>query len=223
MRILVDENIPLATQAFSVLGDVLLLPADAITPMAVRDADILLVRSVTKVNQRLLEESRVRFVGTATIGTDHIDEAYLRRRGIPFASAPGSNANSVAEYVATALLLLARCRGFDLAEKSIGIVGVGNVGSRAALKARALGMRVLLNDPPLKRMTDDPELLPLGALADRALPALGLHHLLLVLLGQAVAAGQVPPSALFGGPSLPCPRLPVRLVVGPLTHLAPCL
>ena len=164
MRILVDENIPLANEALSKLGDVRLLPAEGITPESVRDAEILFVRSVTKVNEQLLNKSKVRFVGTATIGTDHIDKAYLRRRGITFASAPGSNANSVAEYVATALLLLARRRGWDLSEMTIGIVGVGNVGSRVALKTRALGMRVLLNDPPLKRTTGDPEFLPIEAL-----------------------------------------------------------
>lgn len=144
---------PFAKAAFSTIGEVTLLPGRAITREAVADARILAVRSVTKVNADLLDGTGVAFVGTATIGVDHIDEAYLERRGIGFASAPGSNANSVAEYIAAALLTLAERRGETLEVKTIGIVGCGNVGSRVAAKAEALGMEVLRNDPPLRRET----------------------------------------------------------------------
>jgi len=164
LRIVADENIPFAQEAFSTLGQVTLVPGREMTAETVRDCDILCCRSVTRVGPDLLEGSRVRFVGTATIGIDHVDVAYLRRRGIAFASAPGSNANSVAEYVVAALLVLARRYAFRLEGKTIGVVGVGNVGSRVARKARALGMRVLLNDPPLARQTGDPRFLPLDAL-----------------------------------------------------------
>src|SRR6202030_3657444 len=99
MRIVADPNIPFIQEAFGPLGEVRLVPGREIKAEAVRDADALLVRSVTPVNAALLDGSPVKFVGTATIGTDHIDEAYLPLRGIGFASAQSSNANSVAEYV----------------------------------------------------------------------------------------------------------------------------
>jgi erythronate-4-phosphate dehydrogenase len=134
---------------------------------AVRDAEMLLVRSVTRVDQGLLEGSRVRFVGTATIGTDHIDTAWLREAGIAFASAPGSNANSVAEYIVAALLVLADWRGFRFADKALGIIGHGNVGKRVERKARALGLEVALNDPPLARETGDAKYRPLDEVLER--------------------------------------------------------
>jgi len=119
------------------------------------DADVLLVRSITPVNADLLAASKVRFVATATIGVDHVDIDYLQGRGIGFASAPGSNANSAAEYVVAGLLEVGAKRGIELAGKSIGIIGVGNVGSRVASKCAALGMEVRLNDPPLARESPD--------------------------------------------------------------------
>jgi erythronate-4-phosphate dehydrogenase len=120
----------------------------------VRDADILAVRSTTAVNAGLLDGSRVRFVGTATIGTDHLDLDYLERAGIRWCHAPGCNANSVSEYIVACLLCLGRRHGFGLEGKTIGVVGVGNVGSRVVQKARALGLRVLQNDPPRERAGD---------------------------------------------------------------------
>ncbi|MHC4715070.1 MAG: 4-phosphoerythronate dehydrogenase PdxB [Planctomycetota bacterium] len=162
MKIIADENIPYVGEAFGSLGEVTALAGRRITPEAVADADALLVRSVTKVDRGLLEGSRVRFVGTATIGTDHIDTAYLRRRRTRFAAAPGCNATSVAEYVTAALLVLARRGGCALKAKSIGIVGVGNVGSRVAVRAKALGMKVVLNDPPLARKTKNRKYVPIA-------------------------------------------------------------
>lgn len=151
MRIVADENIPFIRQACAGLGEVRLLPGRAIRREDVRDADVLFVRSVTRVDAALLEGSRVRFVGTATIGADHVDAPALAALGIAFASAPGSNAVSVAEYVVAALLTLAERRRWYLAGMTLGIIGVGNVGSRVAARARALGLSVLLNDPPLAR------------------------------------------------------------------------
>jgi erythronate-4-phosphate dehydrogenase len=151
MKIAVDRNIPLAGSAFGPLGDVTLLETTAVRAETVRDAGALVIRSETKVGPRLLDGSAVRFVGTSTIGTDHIDLPYLSSKGIAFASAPGSNANSVKEYVLAALLVLARREKFHLGGKTMGVVGAGNVGSRVAAMARALGMPVLVNDPPLER------------------------------------------------------------------------
>lgn len=165
LKIIVDENIPFGREAFGQLGDVVALHGRKIDARAVRDADLLIVRSITRVNRDLLDGSRVRFVGTCTIGTDHVDEGWLRERGIAFASAPGCNANSVAEYVVAALLVLARRGGQRLEGKTIGVVGVGNVGSKVVAKCRALGMNVLQNDPPLARSSPDGRrFLPLDAL-----------------------------------------------------------
>ena len=165
MKIVADANIPLLEEAFGPLGDVVALGADEITPDRVADADALLVRSVTRVDARLLDGSRVRFVATATIGLDHIDQDGLASRGIGFASAQGSNARSVAEYVLAALAVLAARRGVRMTEQVLGIVGVGNVGGRLARMAEGLGMTVLRNDPPLARRTGDPRYAPLDALA----------------------------------------------------------
>jgi erythronate-4-phosphate dehydrogenase len=150
MRIIADENIPCVAKAFASLGEVTLLPGRGMTPAQVRDADILLVRSVTRVDARLLGETDVQFVGSATIGFDHVDRGYLARRGIGFTTAPGSNATSAAEYVVSALLALNAQQGFEPAGKTVGIIGCGNVGSRVRHKLAALGMNCLVNDPPLQ-------------------------------------------------------------------------
>ena len=166
MRIVGDANIPLLADAFGPLGEVAALPADRITPEALRSADALLVRSVTRVDEALLAESTVRFVATATIGFDHIDRAYLSRRGMGFAYAPGSNARSVAEYVLAAIYTLADRRRFRVTDMVLGVVGCGNVGGRLARMAQAIGMKVLRNDPPLARQTGDPRYVPIEALAE---------------------------------------------------------
>jgi erythronate-4-phosphate dehydrogenase len=166
VKIVADANIPLLEEAFGPVGEVRALPADAITPETVADADALLVRSVTRVDAGLLDESRVRFVATATIGIDHVDTAYLDHRNIGFASAQGSNARSVAEYVLAALGVLARRTGRGLFDLTVGIVGVGNVGGRLAGMLEALGIRVLRNDPPLARQTGEAKYVPIEALAE---------------------------------------------------------
>ncbi len=162
MKITADQNIPFVKECFESLGQVRLYGGRQITRDAVRDADVLLVRSITPVDEALLSGSRVKFAATATIGMDHIDRAYLERAGIGFASAPGSNANSVAEYVVAALLALGKKYRFTLEGRSIGIIGAGNVGSRVDAKCRALGMRTVLNDPPLERETGDEKYRPLA-------------------------------------------------------------
>ena len=166
MKIIADANIPLLADAFGPLGEVVALPAERISAEAVRDADALLVRSVTKVDERLLAGSRIRFVATATIGFDHIDRACLKSRGIEFAYAPGSNARSVAEYVLAALTVLAAHAKHRMTDKVLGIVGCGNVGARLARLASAIGIKVLMNDPPLARQTRDPKYVPIDDLAE---------------------------------------------------------
>jgi erythronate-4-phosphate dehydrogenase len=150
MKIWVDENIPLGGEAFSAHGEVIRFPGRSLARKDIAEADALIVRSITRVNADLLEGTPVRFVGTATIGTDHVDQPYLASRGIGFTSAPGCNANSVGEYVTAALTHLEIRKGFGLQGKTLGIVGHGYVGKRVERKALALGMRVLKSDPPLR-------------------------------------------------------------------------
>ncbi len=164
MKIVADENIPFVKECFSSIGEVVTVSGRAVDAAIVKDADILLVRSITKVGAELLAESSVKFAATATIGTDHIDKQYLADNNIGFAYAPGSNSNSVAEYVVAGLLALGKKHKFTLEGKSIGIVGVGNVGSKVAIKTAALGMTVVLNDPPLERETGHEKYRPIEEL-----------------------------------------------------------
>ena len=146
-----DRNIPFVAEAFAELGTVVTMPAAEIDAASLRDADLLLCRTTIKVGPALLEGSKVRFVATATIGTDHLDLPYLAARGIPWASAPGSNADSVALWWAAAMATLCRKRAIDITALRIGVVGVGHVGKRIAALARALGPAPILCDPPRAR------------------------------------------------------------------------
>ena len=166
MKIVTDANIPFVKECFSSIGEVTIIGGREMTPGMVADADALVVRSITPVCEELLAGSKVRFVGTATIGFDHIDIDFLDSNNIGFASAPGSNANSAAEYVTAGLLEIGQKYALDLEGRSIGIIGVGNVGSRVAKKCAAKGMVVYLNDPPLQRQTGDAKYLPLEKLFD---------------------------------------------------------
>lgn len=166
LNIVADENILYVGDAFASLGQVTCVPGRAIGPSTIKNAQVLLVRSITKVNRELLENSPIQFVGTATSGLNHIDVEFLQARRIAFASAQGGNANSVAEYVITALLIIARRQGLRLSGKTIGIVGVGNIGRLVKAKAEALGMTVVLHDPPLAHETGDTSYRPLEAALD---------------------------------------------------------
>ena len=148
MKLVVDANIPASDACFSEFGEVVHLPGRDIHPYHVRDADALIVRSVTQVDETLLEGSKVQFVGTCTIGTDHIDAAYLARQDICFASAPGCNAHAVVDYVLAGLLTEAENQGWLLSERCVGVVGLGNVGSRLLARLQALGVATLACDPP---------------------------------------------------------------------------
>jgi erythronate-4-phosphate dehydrogenase len=151
------------------MGEITRYPGREIGPDEVKTADVLLVRSVTPVDEALLEDSSVQFVGSATIGTDHVDQAYLDAADIAFAHAPASNADSVADYVVAALLRLAQRRGVSLEGQTVGIVGCGNIGSRLARRLPALGLTVLKNDPPRAAATDvSHDFVSLDAVLDRA-------------------------------------------------------
>lgn len=156
MKLVADSQIPQVREAFSDIGELQLYTGRNITPDKVKDADILLVRSVTPVNIDLLNGSRVRFVATATSGTDHVDIDYLQKAGIGFASARGSNAQSVVEYVLSSLFVLAEQQDFNPGEKTVGIIGCGEVGSRLRKALETMGVQCLINDPPLKEITGDP-------------------------------------------------------------------
>lgn len=152
MRIVVDENMPHAQALFAEFGEVIPLAGRQICAADLKEVDALMVRSITRVDRALLADCpRLRFVGTATIGTDHVDQTLLAERGIPFFSAPGCNKVSVGDYVLSALLVLAERHELDLGRMSLAVIGAGNTGECVAGKAQALGMRVLRCDPPRAR------------------------------------------------------------------------
>jgi len=148
MLIIADENIPGVDDAFSSFGEVRKLHGRHMTASDIKDAEVLLVRSITKVNEELLSGSKVKFVGSATIGTDHVDLDWLRQQDICFSNAPGCNAVSAAEYVLAAVLKLAHQQEMNLTEKTVGIIGCGNVGSRVKARFEAMGISCLVCDPP---------------------------------------------------------------------------
>lgn len=151
MKILVDENIPQVKEAFSQFGEVKLTHGRYISNEMLKETDILVVRSITNVNEELLADTNVKFVGTATIGTDHIDKEYLKSRNIYFADAAGCNSFSVAEYVIAALTDQFTKKKKTFEDKKIGIIGFGNIGTKVTRFAKALGFETINNDPPLER------------------------------------------------------------------------
>lgn len=151
LKIVIDENITYGKEAFENLGEVTMLPGRTITKASLLDKDALFVRSVTNVNKNLLQNTNIKFVGTATIGRDHIDEKYLSENDIGFCYAPGCNSYAVTEYVFSAITHIAAKHNIDIESKSIGIIGYGNIGTKVAVVAEAIGMKVVINDPPLQR------------------------------------------------------------------------
>ena len=147
MKIVADENMPLVKELFSPYGEVVTIPGRDLGPEQVNDADVLLVRSVTPVNAKLLDGSSVRFVGSATIGTDHVDQAYLQQQGIRFTNAPGCNANAVVQYVLSVLFTLRP----NWMSQTVGIVGCGNVGGRLFQTLQKLGVNCRCYDPFLDK------------------------------------------------------------------------
>jgi erythronate-4-phosphate dehydrogenase len=148
MKILTDTHIPYLQGIAEQFGEVEYLPGNQFNKETIKDKDVLIVRTVTHFDEEILSGSKVKLICSATIGYDHIDTAYCDAHNIAWRTAPGCNANSVEQYVTASLLYLAEKHQFRLADKIIGIVGVGNVGSKVAVACEELGMRVLLNDPP---------------------------------------------------------------------------
>jgi len=151
MKIIIDDKIPYIKGALEPFAEVIYLPGNKTTPEIVKDADAIITRTRTTCNEKLLAGSKVKFIATATIGYDHIDTAWCEQSGISWTNAPGCNSKSVEQYIASALMALAEKKNFSLNEKTIGIVGVGNVGAKVARLCEIFGMKVLLNDPPRAR------------------------------------------------------------------------
>lgn len=151
IKIIADDKIPFLKGVLEPYANIIYLPANLITSESVRDADALLIRTRTRCDARLLKGSTVKFIASATIGYDHINTVYCKAKGITWVNAPGCNSASVQQYVTAALLTLANDKGFNLSEKTLGIIGVGNVGSKVQKAASILGMNVKLNDPPRAR------------------------------------------------------------------------
>lgn len=151
MKFIIDDKIPYIKGALEPFGEVIYLPGPKTTPEVVKDADAIITRTRTICNEQLLAGSSVQFIATATIGYDHIDTEYCRKAGIQWTNAPGCNSKSVEQYIASALFVLAHRNGFQLKGKTLGVVGVGQVGSKVAHVGELLGMKVLRNDPPRAR------------------------------------------------------------------------
>jgi len=168
MKIVADKNIPFLKGVAEKYGEVLYLAGNKFTKDSVKDADTLIVRTVTYFGKDILEGSNVKLICSATIGYDHIDTKYCDDHGIIWKNAPGCNSGSVKQYIVSVLLTLAHRKGFLLKDKTIGIVGVGNVGRKVADACQALGMRVLLNDPPRQESEKSDEFVDLATIKREA-------------------------------------------------------
>jgi erythronate-4-phosphate dehydrogenase len=152
MRIVADDKIPFLKGALEPYAEVVYIPGKQIKMEMLKDSDALLIRTRTICNENLLEGTSIRFIGTATIGFDHIDTDYCSKNKIIWTNAPGCNSSSVQQYIAAALFRISSEHHFSLKDKTLGIIGVGNVGSKVEKFARSVGMNVLLNDPPRARI-----------------------------------------------------------------------
>lgn len=169
MKIVIDENMPYAEGLFSQLGEVILKPGRTLTADDLVGVDALMIRSVTKVNAALLEKAdKLKFVGTATAGKDHVDQALLDEKGICFTAAPGCNKVGVAEYVFSVLMVLAQQHGFSVFDKTVGIIGAGQVGSYLEQCLKGIGIKVLINDPPKEQAGDPRQFTSLETLLEQA-------------------------------------------------------
>jgi erythronate-4-phosphate dehydrogenase len=168
MKIIVDNKIPYIKGALEPFAEVIYLPGNNTTAEVVRDADAIITRTRTCCNEKLLAGSSVKFIATATIGFDHIDTEYCKKANIQWTNAPGCNSSSVEQYIASALMALSENKKFKLSEKTIGIVGVGNVGSKVARIAEIFGMKVLLNDPPRARIESPDDFVELDEILEKS-------------------------------------------------------
>lgn len=168
IHIVADSKIPFLRGVLEPYAQISYYDPSEITNAVVRDADILLVRTRTRVDKRLLAGSKCRFVGTTTIGYDHIDTQYCDEQGIRWANAPGCNAKSVGQYVLASILLWAHTKKRNISDLTIGIIGVGNIGSIVEKYCRTIGMKVLLNDPPRAAVEGKENFVSLDEIASRA-------------------------------------------------------
>jgi erythronate-4-phosphate dehydrogenase len=168
IKIVADHKIPFLEGALEGVARMEYLPGDEISRKHLQEADGLIIRTRTKCNRDLLEGSAVRFIASATIGYDHIDTYYCGESGITWTNAPGCNSSSVEQYIISTLLWLANNRAFELSGKTLGVIGVGNVGSKVAAAAKALGMKVLLNDPPRERREGSRDFVSLKAVQEQS-------------------------------------------------------
>ncbi|AZE65951.1 4-phosphoerythronate dehydrogenase [Pseudomonas synxantha] len=173
MLIVADENIPLLDAFFEGFGEIRRVPGRSIDRATVAQADVLLVRSVTNVNRALLEGSNVRFVGTCTIGTDHLDLDYFKQASIQWSSAPGCNARGVVDYVLGSLQTLAEIEGVELGQRTYGVVGAGEVGGRLVKVLKGLGWNVLVCDPP-RQIAEDGDYVSLQQIIEQC-DVISLH------------------------------------------------
>jgi erythronate-4-phosphate dehydrogenase len=168
MKIIIDDKIPYIRGAFEGVAEVVYLAGSKTTPEVVKDADAIVTRTRTICNEKLLAGSSVKFIATATIGYDHIDTDYCDAAGIKWINAPGCNSKSVEQYIASTLMVLAETRNLQLKDLTIGVVGVGNVGSKVARIAELFGMKVLKNDPPRERSEGSAEFVSLKQVMEEA-------------------------------------------------------
>ncbi len=164
VKIVADQHIPFVEDVFSGLGELILIPGQDITQKSIETADVLIVRSVTQIDQNLMENSTVRYVGSATAGIDHVDLAFLKAANIHFSNAPGANAESVLEYVFSCLSTFSKWHEESFLDRTIGIVGAGNVGGLLAQRCKSLGMKTLVNDPPLAAFNGSDQFCTLSSL-----------------------------------------------------------
>ena len=168
MKIIIDNKIPYIKGALESFAEVIYLPGSETTAEVVKDADAIITRTRTKCNKDILEDSSVKFIATATIGFDHIDTEYCKHAGIEWTNAPGCNAESVNQYISSALFSWSMKNRTELKGKTIGIVGVGQVGSRVAKTCEIIGMKVLLNDPPRERIESSEKFVSLKTIQKEA-------------------------------------------------------
>lgn len=162
MKVVIDDTCYAYREIFSNFGEIVALPGKNIDATSIKDADVLIVRSRTKVHKNLLENSQVKFVGSTVAGLDHVDQDYLKANNITFSSAQSCNSIAVAEFVINGIVNLARELSFDYTKKTLGIIGVGNVGSHLQAKAELMGIKTLLNDPPRQASENLPEFVDLS-------------------------------------------------------------
>lgn len=168
MKIIADKNIPYLKGVAEQYGEVTYLDGAAFTHEAIKEADTLIVRTVTRFDETNLKGTNVKLICSATIGYDHIDTGYCDTHSIAWRNAPGCNSGSVMQYIISSLIVISRKKGFSLKDKTIGIVGVGNVGKKVAKACEILGLKVLLNDPPRQKSENSISFVDLDTIINEA-------------------------------------------------------